>query len=111
MEFLEQLRNANQARQKLWDPENKISGSIGKLFRSNELVGEAGEAANEIKKLVREEMNIKGSRTTSQKLADELADVIICADLVAEMYEINLIDSIRGKFNETSDKVGFDIKL
>lgn len=111
MEFLEQLRIKNQERQKEWDPENRISGVVGKLFRSNEFAGEVGEAANEVKKLAREEMGIRGSRTTVEKLGTELADVIICADLVAEQYGINLVEAVRSKFNETSDKVGLDTKL
>lgn len=111
MEFLEQLRIKNKERQTHWDPENSISGPLGKLFRSNEMVGEAGEAANEVKKLVREELGIRGSRTTKEKLATELADVIICCDLIAEQYDINLIDAVRSKFNETSDKVGLPTKL
>lgn len=111
-EFLTKLREANQDRQNLWDPQDILGGqTIGALFRSNEMVGEAGEAANEVKKLVRESMGIKGSRTSVQKLADELADVIICVDLVANIYDIDLIEAVTHKFNETSDKVGFDIKL
>ena len=110
-DFLHELREANQRRQLLWDPHGQLSGAFGRLFRSNEMVGEAGEAANEVKKLVREEVGIQGSRTTVDKLADELSDVVICIDLIAELYGIDLIKSIRRKFNETSDKQGFDIKL
>lgn len=73
------LREANGARQMLWDPENKVSV----FWRVNELAGEAGEACNAIKKLVREKMGLKGSRITMPELVEELADVIICADLVA----------------------------
>lgn len=111
MEFLDKLRQANRSRQKVWDPSNLISGPLGKLFRSNEMAGEAGEAANEVKKLVREELGIKGSRTSATKLGDELADVIICIDLIADLYNIDLIEAITRKFNETSEKQGFDIKL
>lgn len=73
------LREANGARQMLWDPEDKVSV----FWRVNELAGEAGEACNAIKKLVREKMGLKGSRITMPELVEELADVIICADLVA----------------------------
>lgn len=101
------LRKANADRQKLWDPEKLATP----LFRATELGGEAGEALNEVKKLEREKMGFRGSRTTVEKLADELADVIICADLVAAEYGIDLAEAVKRKFNETSDKVGFDIKL
>lgn len=106
-QFLTQLRSANQDRQKLWDPGNIATP----LFRATELGGEVGEALNEVKKLEREKMGFRGSRTTVEKLADELADIIICADLVAAEYGIDLEEAVRRKFNETSDKVGFDIKL
>lgn len=101
------LRKANADRQKLWDP-NKLATP---LFRATELGGEVGEALNEVKKLEREKMGFRGSRTTIEKLADELADVIICTDLVAAEYGIDLAEAVKRKFNETSDKVGFDIKL
>lgn len=101
------LRNANQKRQDLWDPKRIATP----LFRATELGGECGEALNEVKKLEREKMGFRGSRTTVEKLADELADVIICADLVAAEYDIDLWEAVKRKFNETSDKVGFDIKL
>lgn len=53
-------------------------------FRLNELGGETGEACNLLKKLDREErLQIKGSRCTNDELADEIADVGICLDLVA----------------------------
>lgn len=112
MEFLEKLRQANQRRQVVWDSDNQLgSQTLGALFRSNEMVGEAGEAANEVKKLVRESLQIRGSRTTIEKLADELADVIICVDLIASIYGIDLIPAITRKFNQTSDNVNIDIKL
>lgn len=101
------LRKANADRQKLWDPEKLATP----LFRATELGGEAGEALNEVKKLEREKMGFRGSRTTIEKLGDELADIIICADLVAAEYGIDLAEAVKRKFNETSDKVGFDIKL
>lgn len=44
MKFLHTLRQKNKDRQKLWDPENKLSGPVGKLYRSNEMGGELGEA-------------------------------------------------------------------
>lgn len=96
------LRQANTSRQKEWDKDGKISLS----YRGNELAGETGEACNVIKKLERERLGIKGSRATKEDLASELADVIICADLVA-MYEgIDLDHAVKKKFNETSEKVG-----
>lgn len=106
-DLLQRLRDASKERQLLWDPEGKATP----LFRATELGGEVGEALNEVKKLEREKMGFVGSRTTKDKLADELADIIICTDLLAAEYDIDLVEAVKRKFNETSDKVGFDVKL
>ena len=105
------LREANAARQRRWDAEGRLQGDIGLLWRSNELGGEVGELQNAIKKLVRENMGIRGSRTTTWALVDELADVVICADLLAMDLGIDLDLAVRAKFNQTSDKVGIAVRL
>lgn len=111
MNQFEKLRNANRERQAIWDPEGLISGPFGALFRSNEMGGETGEAQNEVKKLVREAIGIRGSRTTTDKLAEELADVIITADLTANEFNIDLWAAVAKKFNYTSRSVGIDVFL
>lgn len=101
---LSTLREANVIRQKSeWDVDNRISLS----YRGNELGGECGEAQNVIKKLDRELLGIKGSRDTVEHLAEELADVIICVDLIAASMGIDLAKAVADKFNATSDKNGF----
>lgn len=105
------LRQANVARQKEWDSDDQITGPLGKLWKSNELSGECGEASNVVKKLVREELGIRGSRDTVEHLAEELADVVICADLLAAEYGIDLNAAVRNKFNATSEKVGLRTRL
>lgn len=101
----QKLRVVNELRDAQWDPDKKIDIA----FRGCELAGEAGEAANMCKKLKREELGLKGSRVDKEKLADELADVVICADLIAMDLGIDLGDRVRRKFNESSEKNGFDI--
>lgn len=101
------LRSANKARQQEWGP----GIDAGTLFRATELGGEVGEALNEIKKLERERLGLAGSRSSIDKLADELADIIICTDLVASDYGIDLADAVRTKFNKTSEKVGLDTRM
>lgn len=96
------LREANRVRQAEWDKDAQISLS----YRGNELAGETGEACNIIKKLERERLGIRGSRTTRDKLAEELADVVICADLIAMAENIDLDAAVAAKFNATSEKVG-----
>lgn len=104
---LKNLRNANVVRQKEWDTDNRISLS----YRGNELAGEVGEACNLIKKLERERLGIRGSQTTAEALAEELADVVICVDLIAMQEGIDLDKAIRDKFNATSEKYGLKTRL
>ena len=102
------LRDANVRRDAIWDPEKKLSLS----FRGNELAGETGEACNCLKKLDRERLGLKGSRTTLEALGEELADIIICTDLAAMAAGIpDLWEEVRKKFNATSEKQGFDVRL
>lgn len=101
------LRAANIARQAEWDER----GAITLAFRGNELGGEAGEVQNVIKKIERERMGIRGSRASVDDLADELADVIICCDLIAMAEGIDLGLAIERKFNATSEKYGLATRL
>lgn len=102
-----ELRKANVTRQAEWDPDDQITLS----YRGNEMAGEVGEACNVIKKLERERMGIRGSRDTVAHLAEELADVIICADLIAAAAGIDLDHAVRAKFNATSEKMGLKTKM
>lgn len=103
----DKLRAANAKRQKEWDREDKITLT----YRGTELGGEVGEALNVIKKLERERLGIKGSRATLADLAEELADVIICCDLIAMATGIDLTEAVEQKFNMTSEKVGLVTRL
>lgn len=94
------LREANIARQKDWCPDQNPNLS----FRGNELAGEVGEACNVIKKLERERLGWRGSRDTVDHLAEELADIIICVDLIATACGINIEQAVANKFNATSLK-------
>lgn len=104
---LRDLRDANVKRQAEWCPDQQPDLS----FRGNELAGETGEACNEIKKLERERQGWRGSRTTVDKLAAELADVVICADLCAMQAGIDLHAAVAEKFNATSRAVGLSTML
>lgn len=101
------LREANQIRQKEWDPSNAITEE----YRGNELAGEVGEACNVVKKLARQRLGLRGSRVTTSELSEELADVVICVDLLAMMYNIDLGDAVAAKFNKTSAKYGLATKI
>jgi NTP pyrophosphatase (non-canonical NTP hydrolase) len=101
------LRLANDFRQQEWDQDNQIDLA----YRGNELAGEVGEACNIIKKLERERIGIRGSRATRDQLAEELADVVICVDLIAMQAGIDLEAAVRAKFNATSEKYGLQTKM
>jgi NTP pyrophosphatase (non-canonical NTP hydrolase) len=101
------LRAANHARQLEWDEGNTLSLA----YLGNAAAGELGEMCNIIKKLEREALGLKGSRATEQELADEIADVIIYLDLVARHRNIDLAAAVRAKFNATSEKYGFTLRL
>ena len=101
------LRAANAVRQAEWDIDNQIDLA----YRGNELAGEVGEACNVIKKLERERRGIRGSRDTLEHLAEELADVVICIDLIAMQAGIDLDAAVALKFNATSEKVGLQTRL
>lgn len=102
------LRFANEARDVEW---NTGAEKISLAFRGVELAGEAGEACNVIKKLERATLGIAGSRATLADLSAELADVVICADLIAMQVGIDLEEAVVAKFNATSEKYRLATRL
>ena len=103
----EKLRAANVERGAQWD--GKPASLDDLSFRAMELGGETGEALNVAKKLVRKLSGRVGGLTLEEArpmLAEELADVVICADRVAEVLAIDLAPAIIAKFNKTSRKHG-----
>ncbi len=100
------LQHAVDARAKDIDPRRLL----GPLFFA-EFGGEAGEAMNVVKKLVREELGIEGSRDTPEHLAQELSDTIITACNIARLYNIDLTDAIRTTFNNVSEARKLRVRL
>ena len=103
---LDLLRQKNNERAEQWG-----TGELPATFAATELAGEVGEACNIVKKLERARIGAKGGTASYSDLAEELADVVICADLLASHYGIDLSRAVRNKFNKTSDKHGFSVKL
>jgi NTP pyrophosphatase (non-canonical NTP hydrolase) len=110
------LSEVNRSRRDRWhvDPDQLWSG----LEWAGAMCGEAGEAANVTKKLRRLEtgvvLGVYDTLSPDQlveKLAKELADTIIYADLVAAHYGIDLPAAIVAKFNEKSVEQGFPERL
>jgi hypothetical protein len=64
-----------------------------------------------VKKLERERLGLRGSRATRQDLVDEIADVVIVADLICAVLDIDLGSVIIEKFNKTSRKYNLKTEL
>lgn len=69
------------------------------------MAGECGEACNKIKKLRR------GEQIPTSEIADELADLVIYADLLAERLGVDLGQAVVTKFNRVSEFKGSDVFL
>ncbi len=104
---LDRLRMANRVRNCEWGGGDKITAE----YSAVELAGEVGELLNVIKKMMRENLGIRGSRATINDLEDEFADVLITLDLLAMRMKVDLTESLRRKFNETSSKLGLMTRL
>lgn len=70
------------------------------------MIGEAGEVCNAVKKIIRND----GSGSVPA-LAQEIADVVIYADLLAARAGIDLGEAVRAKFNQVSRARGSAILL
>ena len=79
------------------------------------MAGEAGEACNIVKKLRRFQTGIRGNAEHASDLraalAEELADTVTYAALLAEAIGCDLEAELVRKFNAVSDKHGFEFKL
>lgn len=78
------------------------------------VTGELGEAANIVKKLNRIRDGVPGNKPEETKdrlehdLCDELADVYIYLDLLAQRLGLNLLGHVETKFQRTSRKIGYE---
>jgi NTP pyrophosphatase (non-canonical NTP hydrolase) len=118
------LREVNIARAKRWHPH--FGGDFARpnfprdewtgADWSNAMCGEAGEAANVVKKLRRYECGLKGALDPRPDelraaLAEEIADVVTYADLLAAYYGIDVDEAVATKFNKVSERQGFPERL
>jgi NTP pyrophosphatase (non-canonical NTP hydrolase) len=71
------------------------------------MVGEAGEACNQIKKFNRLRVRLQSNNPDGfdmTKLAEELADTFIYLDILATRCGLNLETIVRAKFNAISER-------
>jgi len=76
-----------------------------------ELCGEAGEVANATKKYMRTlegwKIGIITKEELIEKLKEELADIRICLDLIANYYDLDLVELVRSKLEVNIKKFGW----
>jgi len=115
MTFTE-LSSTNLQRTQRWHHGGLAEWSVNDWLVA--LGGEAGEALNEGKKLRRIECAIsqhgdapEDIRQAHERIMDEIADVVIYADLIATRLGYRLEDAIVRKFNATSVREGFPERL
>lgn len=111
--ILEELRIANLRRVPDFGKGNGLHDwSLAE--RANELQGEAGELGNVLKKLRRTGRHTEPDPALMAHALEELADVYICADLIAAQAgwtPEQVEQAIRDKFNSTSRKIGSAVRL
>jgi NTP pyrophosphatase (non-canonical NTP hydrolase) len=111
------LHEQNVARARRWHPGFPEQDDWTGGDWATAMAGECGEACNIVKKIRRVETAKKGRASEqdtallSQFLGDELADLVIYADLLAAKYGIDLGDAIREKFNAVSEQYDFPERL
>ena len=96
------LRKANVERcHEVYHPINEWSESDW----ATALAGECGEVCHVVK------LRRRGEDISIYALGDELADLVIYADLLAERVGIDLGEAISRKFNGTSRKMQSKVQL
>ncbi len=109
------LRTANRLRQLERNPAVGI-----KIWTLRDwvlaLIGEAGELCNIVKKLQRIDIDDPATHEREApyllgEMADELGDVVIYADLLAERAGIDLGAAVARKFNQNSAELKLDTVL
>lgn len=93
----------------------EVAEEMISLFLLARLTEAAGHGADTVKKLRRLETGAEhiGAERDElrKKLGNELADAFAYMSNIANHYDIDLAEAVRGKFNEVSDKYGFPEKI
>lgn len=110
------VSRTNAARCAKWHPGFPRDGIWSLADWSNAMVGEAGEAANAVKKIRRVETSLVGKVDPDLddlrvSLANEIADTFLYLDLLATRAGIDLPAAIVAKFNAISVREGFEDRM
>jgi NTP pyrophosphatase (non-canonical NTP hydrolase) len=114
MRTLNEVSVTNVDRCRVWHPGGLAEWSL--LEWAGAMCGEAGEAANEAKKIKRVDSGIVGSDATPRdelvaKLRKEIGDTYLYLDLLAQAAGLTLEECVVDAFNKTSEKQGFPHRL
>jgi NTP pyrophosphatase (non-canonical NTP hydrolase) len=109
-----ELRDASASRRDRWHGPDTVPWTGADW--SNAMCGEAGEAANVVKKLRRHETGTASDHDPSVDdlrgmLGLELADVVAYLDLLATYYGLDLGECVAAKFNLVSRRHGFPERI
>jgi NTP pyrophosphatase (non-canonical NTP hydrolase) len=113
------MQAINLARKERWHDGGSREWSV--LEWAGAMCGEAGEAANVAKKLLRIDLGLRGNEVAEHviverealraKLASEIGGVVLYCALLASHAGIDLESAIITTFNAKSDALGFPEKL
>lgn len=115
---LNEFQKINHERALRWHKDGTREWST--LEWAGAMCGEAGEAANIAKKLLRIELELAGNAFTDHKmdhtalldkLAQEVADVVIYGSLLLSKHNLNLEAAIVRTFNNKSIAAGFPERI
>lgn len=116
---LGELQRVNEARKARWHEGGTREWSA--LEWAGAMCGEAGEAANVAKKILRIDLGLRGNEASEhvitdrdelrKKLEGEIGGVVLYAALLASYMGIDLEGAIVRTFNEKSAEMGFPERL
>lgn len=99
------LRQINSSRSDEWETRDAAAADWNLAEWGCALAGEVGELCNLLKK------DRRGDDVPQAAIAEEIADVAIYLDLLAYKAGIDLGEAIRAKFNQDSERRGFEQRL
>jgi len=116
---LREVQRAHELRKQRWHGDEAREWSA--LEWAGAMCGEAGEAANVAKKLLRIDLGLRGNEASEhadverdalrQKLANEIGDVVHYAALLASHIGVDFEAAIVSTFNAKSEALGFPERL
>lgn len=83
---------------------NGLAGEYGELIEAFFNYAKTLKVCNTTKKILREANGDPNTKDLLENLKDEIGDIIISLDLLCNKLNISLSESVKNKFNKTSNK-------